>query len=251
VSPYYADDLVTLYLGDCREVTAWLDADVLVTDPPYGETSLKWDRWPDGWLDVAATTARSMWCFGSMRMFLEHGGEFRDSGWKFSHDIIWEKNTGTGFAADRFRRVHEHALHWYRGRWSDVHKEVPSVAATPEQMARNGSAARRSASAVHLGERKRIDGWTDNGARLMRSVIKAANLRGLAIHPTEKPVDVLDPLIAYACPLGGTVADPFAGSGSTLVAARNLGRRAIGVEVDERYAEMAARRLSQGILVAS
>ena len=73
-------------------------------------------------------------------------------------------------------------------------------------------------------------------------------MNGRAMHPTEKPVGVLTPLISYACPPGGLVVDPFAGSGSTLEAARLSGRRAIGVEIDEQYAEKAARRLSQAPL---
>ena len=80
-------------------------------------------------------------------------------------------------------------------------------------------------------------------------MIDAPNmLKQQPLHPTEKPVGILDPLIRYACPPGGTVLDPFAGSGSTAEAARLTGRKAILVEADERYCELIARRMSQGVL---
>jgi site-specific DNA-methyltransferase (adenine-specific) len=248
MKPYFADELVSLYHGDCRDILPALGvtADCLVADPPYGTTSLPWDRWPAGWIAAAAATTRSLWCFGSVRMFLECRDDF--AAWKLSQEVIWEKNNGTGLHTDRFKRVHEHALHWYRGLWRDVYRDVQRVAAAPERMARNGEVVHRNGVGYHIGERGESQ-WRDDGTRMMTSVIRVNNMRGLAIHPTEKPVPLLRPLIAYACPPGGLVVDPFAGSGSTLDAARATGRRAIGIEADERYCELAARRLSQGILV--
>jgi site-specific DNA-methyltransferase (adenine-specific) len=245
--PYYEDENVKLYLGDCREVLPALGikADLIVVDPPYGETSLTWDRWPDCWPTLAATAASSMWCFGSMRMFLQHGAEFAGAGWQMSQDIVWEKANGTGFATDRFKRVHEIATHWYRGSWGGVHHDTPRVSYNgPDKHARARTA--RTPHTGAIGAHR----YTDDGTRLMRSVQRAQSVRG-GLHPTEKPIGLLDPLIRYACPPGGLVLDLFAGSGSTLDAARQAGRRAIGIEAHEPYAERAALRLSQATLPAA
>lgn len=249
-APYFADDLVTLWLGDCREVlpTLGVSADLVLADPPYGETPLAWDRWPDGWLAAAAGITRSLWCFGSLRLFGERWAEFTGTGWKFSHDVIWEKPKGTSFTTDRFTRVHEQPAHWYRGEWRSIYHEPPREAYHGRPL---GLHARGPEQFVH-GQLGRDVPWVDDGRRLMRSVLRVAGARRgpkAALHPTEKPVGILDSLITYGCPPGGLVVDPFAGSGSTLDAARCSGRRAIGIEADERHCEIAARRLSQGALM--
>jgi site-specific DNA-methyltransferase (adenine-specific) len=242
VTPFYADADVTLYLGDMREVLPALHVtvDCVVADPPYGETSLSWDRWPDGWPDALMNVARSMWCFGSMRMFLERALQF--TAWRMSQDVVWEKHNGSSFAADRFKRVHEHAVHWYRGGWADLFK-APQREAT-------GSGTKhvpKRQGSEHTGVIGDCE-YADDGTRLVKSVIKIPGMHHRAIHPTEKPAGILAPLIEYACPPGGLILDPFAGSGSTAVVARLTGRRAVLIEADERYCELIVKRLAQGVL---
>lgn len=239
---YYSDDSVTLYLGDMRDVAPRLPAvDLVVADPPYQETSLDWDSWPDGWPTVLAEAAPAMWCFGSLRMFMDRRSEFGP--WKYSQDIVWEKHNGSGFTSDRFKRVHETATFWYQGPWSAIRHATPTTAdATARQVRRKGRPA-------HMGA---IEGSSyvseDGGPRLMRSVMFHRSMHGRAIHETEKPVSLLVPLIEYACPPGGTVLDPFAGSGSTAEAARLLGRKAVLIEGREQACEKVALRLSQSVL---
>ena len=236
---YYEDKLTQLYYGDCREVlssAAALQVDVAIADPPYGETSLDWDERCIGWLPVIPTN--NLWCFGSFRFFFEHSRYFE--GWQFAQDLVWEKHNGSNFHADRFKRVHEIVAQFYRGPWSDVFK---SPVTTPDATKRT---LRRKKRSPHLGHiEKSAYASEDGGPRLMRSVLYVRSCHGYAVHPTQKPVDLLSPLIEYSCPANGVVLDPFAGAGSTLVAAKNLGRRAIGIEIEEHWCEEAAKRLQQ------
>jgi site-specific DNA-methyltransferase (adenine-specific) len=242
VKPYYSDDTTMLYLGDMRDIVPQLPAvDLVVADPPYDETSLAWDSWPDGWPTVVAESSVAMWCFGSLRMFMDRRDQFGP--WKYSQDVVWEKHNGSGFHADRFKRVHEQATFWYQGPWSAVRHETPT---TPDAVARQ---VRSKGRPAHMGERARSTYRSeDGGPRLMRSVMFHRSMHGRAIHETEKPVSLLVPLIEYACQLGGTVLDPFAGSGSTAEAARLLGRKAVLVEGREDACEKIANRLSQSVL---
>jgi site-specific DNA-methyltransferase (adenine-specific) len=218
VNPYYADDTVTLYLGDCREMTEWLAADVLVTDPPYGigygRKRGTWampadrpatiagdaDTAPRDW--VLAQWPRPAMVFGDLKL--------RPAGTRKT--LVYRKppDSGTHGALAGFR--HDIEAVYLLGRWP---------------------AALGGSSSV-----------IESRARMVGGSVGPAARYG---HPHAKPVDVMETLIAAWPP--GVVADPFAGSGSTLIAARNLGRKAIGVEIDERYCERAARRLCQDVLI--
>ncbi len=251
MKPYYERDDITIYHGDCREVLPLLAADavdVVITDPPYGDTSLEWDARVSGWLPLIEpllNASGSLWLFGSLRSFLAQADDF--AGWRFAQDIVWEKHNGSNFHADRFNRVHEQAAQFYpKGRaWSEVHH---TPVTTPDATRRVGR--RKERPQHHLGQRGPSEYVSrDGGPRLMRSVIKVRSTHGYAEHPTQKPTGIVSPLVEYSCPSGGLVLDPFMGSGTTLRAAKDLGRKAIGIEIEERYCEIAAQRLSQEVLL--
>jgi site-specific DNA-methyltransferase (adenine-specific) len=239
-APYYEQDGIRLYHGDCRDLLPSLRGAVLIVDPPYAETNLRWDHWPVGWVGDTVGTAPQMWCFGSMRMFLDRRDEFGE--WTYAQEVVWEKHNGSSFHADRFRRVHELVTHWYCEPWETLTRNVQT---TPDATARTVRKKARPPQ-WHGATGDTVYRSQDGGPRMMRSVLRVRSEHGRALHPTQKPLGILAPLIAYSTNPGDVVLDPFAGAGSVLLAARLAGRSAIGVEIDERYCEIAAARLAQG-----
>lgn len=227
VRPYYSDGQVTLYHGDCREITDWLKADFVLTDPPYGT-----DR-GDGY-------ARGI----TRGLKLSPGATIK-------HRISGDSDT----------RVRDEALALLPPETLAIvfGSAIPPAPARSVQTLYYLKPPDAGAVGSRGGWRRDVElmflvGPWPVGAPVRTSLYatrapSVGNPSGVAAragHPHAKPLDVLEALVAD-CP-AGVIADPFAGSGSTLVAARNLGRKAIGVELEERYCEVIARRLSQDVL---
>jgi site-specific DNA-methyltransferase (adenine-specific) len=238
--PYYEEDGLTLYHGDMREIVPVLGVkfDAVVTDPPYCETSLDWDIWPDGWPAMVAQVTDCLWCFGSLRMFWGRVQQFAD--WKLAQDVVWEKHTGSGFDADRFRRVHELSVQFYRGEWRALRHEVPRV---PGQKRPSASIA-MSNQPKHRGAIGGC-GYEYGDDRMQRSVIPVRSCHGYAVNETQKPQGIVSPLLEYSVPPGGSVLDCFAGSGTVLAEARRQGKRAVGIEMRASQCEEIVKRLAQ------
>jgi len=238
VTPYYyQDDLVTLYHGDCRDVLPTLGgADLLLTDPPYslsvssdhenrrgrGTRRLNFFEGDRDWhemtvavvervmLAASCPSAAYVWC--GHRQFGPLLKAFEDAGWR-TRFLVWRKAC-----------------------------PVPAPPGVGWD-----SAAELCIYAFREGRK-----WTPPTGTKAPNVIEADSYRhgqpGKVDHPTQKPLTTASVPIAFSTDPGDLVLDPFAGSGTTLYAAKALGRRAIGVEIDERYCEMAARRLAQDTL---
>lgn len=222
-----------LWLGDCLEILPTLPAgDVVITDPPYGVTSLEWDQIVTGWPELVR--APCLWVFGSWRYFQAQ----RFDAWTYAQEIVWEKHNGSIFHADRFRRVHEFAVQFYRGDWAALHK---APVYTPDATPRTVRRKQRPAHSGHINASSYVS--VDGGPRLQRSVIYARSCHGSAEHPTQKPVEIVLPLVSYSCPPNGLVIDPFMGSGTTGIACMNLNRKFVGIEIEPKYFDTACRRI--------
>jgi site-specific DNA-methyltransferase (adenine-specific) len=243
---------IRLLTGDCREMMSGEGPfDLIMADPPYEDTSLAWDRKVHGWLRVAAQRLKptgSIWMFGSMRSLIGSSGEIARAKLRYAQDIVWEKPNGTGFAADRFKRVHEHAVQLYRvgAPWIEVYNEVQRVPYDgPDKHVR----ARRSHRGNHVRQIAHAD-YEDDGTRIVRSVIPAPNVRD-GIHKTQKPVSLLELLIRTSCPPGGLVGDFFAGSGAAGEACAMSGRNYVGCEIDPDMAAKAKTRLGSNLFASA
>lgn len=224
MSIYYQDDAVTLYHGDCLKITDWLAADVLVTDPPYGTNFSAGN--PKGGYGRRQNAARNSRHASRRNVGIE----------------------GFTIAGDTDTRIRDAALAAWGTRPALVFGS-PRMPDPPIEVAdrlvwdkrrpgMNGGPWRYRHESIYV-----TTGFvrTDDSAV---SIVEAWPDQADHIH--AKPIALMLRLVAAAPP--GVIADPFAGSGSTLVAAVRLGRKAIGVELEERYCEVIARRLSQGVL---
>jgi len=231
LTPYYQQDGTTIYHGDCLEVLTELPkgcANLIVTDPPYGinwsgtlrrkQSSLGLIVGDDGSLNMRDALVLMLSRITHNRHFYIFGRPDL-TGLPVSGiaELIWDKEIPGPAAPAPWQYQHEYITF-------GSHVDIPA------SRARNDGAG---------------------AARLRRGTVlryRRASGLGAQQHPTEKPVDLLRELIESSSRIGEVVLDPFMGIGSTLVAARLEGRRAIGIEIEERYCEIAARRLSQGVL---
>lgn len=235
--PYYSDDLVTLYHADARDILPHLGpVDLIHADPPYSvsstvpivrkpgkgthrfdffEVDLDWSAMRDTVLEIvalAAPLAPSVYVWCGHRQFGHLVELFEANGWK-TRPIVWRK-------------------------------KVPIPA--PPGVGWD-SALELCVYAFRSGRK-----WTPPTGTKVPNVIDADSYRhgqpGKVDHPTQKPIVTASRPIEYSTDPGDLVLEPFAGSGTTLVAAKRLGRRVIGIELEEAYCEIAAKRLAQGVL---
>ena len=210
MTPYYQDDAVTIYHGDCREILLTLDSvDLVLTDPPYGLD----------WRGHGAST--QTW-----------NGLQNDDGNLDLRPILNMPCAVVAFGANCYPEQLPH-----RGRWICWDKRTI-----------DGAADAMLGSPFELAWSNQRSGF-DRIIRVLHGGVVNADGHGPRMHPTQKPLAVIRQLVIWYTEPAMTILDPFMGSGTTLRAAKDLGRKAIGIEIEEHYCEIAADRMAQMVLV--
>jgi site-specific DNA-methyltransferase (adenine-specific) len=236
--PYYDDGQAVIYHGDCREIVPALvlpQPVLVLADPPYG-VGERTDRASSGRGSEPGRTSSSLQ--GAKRQVCPSrdfppiagdDGPF-DPSWllrRFDRLILW----GANHYADRLPP----SPSWV------VWDKLDGLTTTKRFVGVDDNADLEMA-------------WTNLGgpARLVphrwKGMVRATEQGDPHVHPTQKPVWLMARLIEWRTAPGDLVMDPYMGSGPTLRAAKDLGRKAIGIEMEERYCEIAAKRLAQEVL---
>jgi DNA modification methylase len=208
MKPYYEHGGITIYHGDCRDILPLLSADVVLTDPPFG-IGLEYGAFEDTPENVRALISDVV-----PMMRRAAPAVFITPG----INMMWAYPQPDWVLA-YFNKAGEKLSSWGFTTW------VPVLAYGKDPYLARGLGARPDSFGVG----------------------RPATYRPPK-HPCPKAPDVWQRLVQRACPEGCSVLDPFMGSGTTLVAAKQLGRQAIGIEIEERYCEIAANRLAQDVL---
>lgn len=254
LKPYYKKNGIILYCGDCLWVMKTFEDksfDMVLTDLPYGITACKWDSVIDlikMWkLFKQITTEICTFVFTTSQPFTT---TLIMSNLKmFRYEWIWEKNRGTGFntANKRVLKCHESVLVFFQRqsiynpqmikRSKEEYRKYLRVGKrNPVKLSESYGGGKRPAL-LRTAEEQRF--------KFPRSIIKfkIADTRDGSGHPTQKPVALFEYLIKTYTNEGDVVLDNCAGSGTTGIACRNLGRRCVMIEKEEKYCQIIVKRL--------
>ena len=245
--------------GDCLdELPKIFDKkiDLILTDPPYGTTACKWD---------SVIPLKPMWeqlkrVIKDNKAIVLFGAEPFSSTLRisniesFKYDWIWEKDNGTNFASVKYQpfRVYENISVFGKFPITYTPKEIkcfnPQMTIGKPYKIISGK-QKQDGAVIRDGSKEKMSNYEtiSNGERYPRNVIKF-NRDKNKVHPTQKPVALLEYLIKTYTNENDTVLDFTMGSGSTGVACKNLNRNFIGIEKDENYYNIAKQRI-EGVLI--
>lgn len=225
MTPYYQDSAVTIYHCDCREILPRLKVDLALFDPPYGcdvaygaaydDSRESYWEWFLPCLDLIRASARTVVFTHRVAALQSITGQ--------DWTGVWHKPCAMG------ARIGNSVVlpHWEPIFMFGIHHSGTRTQYLPDVITCNP---------------ERAGGNSEIGRAKWKSEKQAA-------HPCPKPLDLfLRLLLAFGQSSAGPVLDPFMGSGTTLRAAKDLGRNAIGIEIEERYCEIAAKRMAQEAL---
>lgn len=248
IEPYYSEGGIQIWHGRCEDVLPTLDAtsiDAVICDPPYGTTACAWDTpiaFDFMWRELKRVTkpAAAIVLFGSQPFT---SALVMSNPTMFKYEWVWAKNRGSNFAVARMQPMKEHenilVFCGARGTYNpQMQKRAPSglsrIGYNFDQVRRS---AHQSSIAVNTAQRDEL--------RIAGSVQQFNTEVGL--HPTQKPLALLEYLILTYTNPGDTVLDFTSGSGTTPAAAKKLGRKCIAIEQELEYVEVTVSRLSQEV----